>query len=272
VQKEEFVGMLLSYRNRLSGDFLQAYSTRGSSYGSERFSSWRKKFTKFLDEHLPGESTRFNTKLHHLVFSIRHGESDAERFWREDGENAASFIDSLIVDVQAGEYEVGTRANTIGEIKQMSKEHARKCNRVFIVHGHDELLKTQAARFVEKLGFDAVILHEQASRGKTIIEKIEAYTDVDFAIVLYTADDKGNKKPEADAGQLNERARQNVIFEHGYLIARLGRDKVVPLVSGCIELPSDISGIVYVSDKDWQINIAKEMKGVGYLVDFNRLI
>lgn len=44
-------------------------------------------------------------------------------------------------------------------------------NKIFIVHGHDELAKVEVARFVEKLGLEAIILHEQASSGNTIIEK-----------------------------------------------------------------------------------------------------
>lgn len=272
-QKQEIVNALQSYRDRLTGEVLQAYSTRGSSYGNERFSSWRKKFTKFLEDNLPGESSRLNAKLHHLFFSVGAGESDAQRFWREDGEITASFIDSLIVDIQAGEYEVITKKNEDKEeSEQTSKEHSTNKYRVFIVHGHDELAKIQTARFIEKLGFEAIILHEQASRGKTIIEKIEAYTNVGFAIVLYTPDDKGNTKAEADKDQLNDRARQNVVFEHGYLMAKLGRDRVVPLMSGRVELPGDISGVVYVSDTDWQIDIAKEMKSAGYPVDFNKLV
>jgi len=106
----------------------------------------------------------------------------------------------------------------------------------------------------------------------TIIEKIEANTDVGFAIILYTPDDKGNVATEADNGTLNFRARQNVIFEHGYLMAKLKRANVVPLMGGTVETPSDISGIVYVDDVNWQIDIAKEMLGAGYQVDFNRLL
>lgn len=66
------------------------------------------------------------------------------------------------------------------------KINALNNTKVFIVHGRDELAKTEAARFVEALGFSAIILHEQASGGKTIIEKIEEYTNVGFAIALYT--------------------------------------------------------------------------------------
>ena len=66
------------------------------------------------------------------------------------------------------------------------KTKVSRAPRVFIVHGRDELAKVSAARFVEKLGLTAVILHEQVSGGKTIIEKIEEHTNVGFALVLYT--------------------------------------------------------------------------------------
>jgi len=72
------------------------------------------------------------------------------------------------------------------EPKKKSKPESQSLDSVFIVHGHDDLAKTETARFVEKLGFTAIILHEQASGGKTIIEKIEAYANIGFGIVLYT--------------------------------------------------------------------------------------
>lgn len=145
--------------------------------------------------------------------------------------------------------------------------------RVFIVHGHDESAQNKAARFVEKLGFEAIILHEKASSGRTIIEKIEHYSDVGFAFVLYTPDDVGNVRSEADS--LNVRARQNVVFEHGYLIGKLGRTNVSALVDGKLELPNDISGVVYISLDEgaaWQLQLAKEMKQSGYKIDMNKLI
>ena len=143
---------------------------------------------------------------------------------------------------------------------------------VFIVHGRDELYKTQVARFVEKLGFKATILHEQPNLGKTIIEKIEEYTHVGYAIVIYTPDDVGNTQAQGLKGDLLPRARQNVVFEHGYLIAKLGRDKVAALIVDNIELPSDIRGIVYVNSTNWQMDIANEMKRAGYEVNFNVLL
>jgi predicted nucleotide-binding protein len=146
-------------------------------------------------------------------------------------------------------------------------------SKVFIVHGHDEAAQSKAARFVEKLGLEAIILHEKASSGRTIIEKIEHYSDVGFAIVLYTPDDLGNVKGKAE--ELNGRARQNVVFEHGYLIGKLGRENVAALVEAPIELPNDISGVVYINIDEasaWHLQLAKEMKQSGYEIDMNDLI
>lgn len=70
---------------------------------------------------------------------------------------------------------------------------------------------------------------------------------------------------------MKPRARQNVIFEHGYLIAKLGRERVVLLVSEGVELPSDINGIVHVKNTEWKLAIAKEMKSVGYEIDLNKI-
>jgi len=146
-----------------------------------------------------------------------------------------------------------------------------KSNKVFIVHGHDDGLKNEVARFVEKLDFEAVILHEQANAGNTIIEKIEKNSDVGFAIVLYTPCDEGKSK---SSEQLRSRARQNVVFEHGFFISKLGRSNVVALHKGeDLELPNDISGVVYVKYESgaWKYEISKEMVASGYNVDFMKI-
>jgi len=149
------------------------------------------------------------------------------------------------------------------------KTVARNKRKVFIVHGRDNEAKQEVARFIEKLGLEAIILHEQASSGMTIIEKIEHYSnDADFALVLYTACDHGRGVHESKIPPKN-RARQNVVFEHGYLMAKLGRENVCSLVKGDIETPNDISGVVYV-DLDpsgaWKAEVSKELKACGYAI------
>lgn len=269
MNKEEVITGLESFKERLSGEIIEAFETRGRSFGDDRFTTWRRKFSNFLDEYLPGESSTLNAKLTHYVYVAHTGESDVQRFWRVDGESMLSYIDSLILDVNNDEYDF--KEELASSPVQNQKDETPK-NKVFIVHGHAEDSKEKTARFIENLGFEAIILHEQASRSRTIIEKIEDYSnDVGFGIVLYTPDDMGNVKDQAEDGTLKYRARQNVVFEHGFLMGKIGRENVIPLVEGNVELPNDISGIVYVSDKDWQIDIAKEMSDAGYEIDFNKL-
>ena len=144
-------------------------------------------------------------------------------------------------------------------------------SQVFIVHGHDDLAKSETARFIQKLGFEPIILHEQASSGQTIIEKIESYSNVGFGIVLYTPCDLGSKKGEEL--NLKSRARQNVVFEHGYLIGKIGRKNVCALVKDKIEIPNDISGVVYIPmENDWKLHLAKELRNSGYKVNMNLVI
>lgn len=144
--------------------------------------------------------------------------------------------------------------------------------KVFIVHGHDSEAKSVIARFVEKLGIEAVILHEQPNKGRTIISKFrEEAADTGFAVVLMTPDDLGKAK---DAAELRPRARQNVVFELGFFIGALGPDRVVALVKGGIERPSDFDGVVYISldNSNWQMELARELKAAGYDVDLNKVI
>ena len=145
-------------------------------------------------------------------------------------------------------------------------------NRVFIVHGRDEGSRETVARFLERLKLEPVILNEEASRGKTIIEKFEHHADVGFAVVLLTPDDEGALRGEDGSPGL--RARQNVIFELGFFISRLGRERVCALTKGGdMEIPSDYAGVVYISLDDqgaWKIELVKELKAAGFDVDVDR--
>lgn len=145
-------------------------------------------------------------------------------------------------------------------------------NKVFVVHGHDEAALQGLARFLEKLGLDAIVLREQVDQGRTIIEKFEACAEgVGFAVVLLTPDDLGGA---VSAPEPNARARQNVIFELGYFAGKLGRGKVCLLRKGRVEIPSDLFGVIYTemdSAKGWHTKLVREMKAAGLQFDANRL-
>jgi predicted nucleotide-binding protein len=143
--------------------------------------------------------------------------------------------------------------------------------RVFVVHGHDDGAREAVARFLEKIDFEPVILHEQASQNRTVIEKIEAYHDVGFAVVLLTPDDEGCVK----GGKPEPRARQNVLLELGYFMARLSRKNVCVLKRGEVEIPSDFAGVVWVAmdaGNGWKQTLGQELQAAGHDVDWNQVM
>ena len=145
-----------------------------------------------------------------------------------------------------------------------------KSKKVFIVHGHDTSALDTVALFLYQIGCEPLIIKNEASGGLALIDKIEQYAEeAVFAIVLYTACDEGRLK---ESSEFKNRARQNVVFEHGYLIAKLKRKNVVALVEHGVETPGDVQGVVYVSMSadDWRQQIIKEMLAAGMEVDVTK--
>lgn len=149
----------------------------------------------------------------------------------------------------------------------------RGSKRVFVVHGREEGSKETVARFLSKLGLEPIILHEQPNQGRTIIEKFEAHSAVDYAVVLFTPDDFGH--PAGDPSKGRVRARQNVILELGFFLGALGRGRVCVLYTGDVEIPSDYDGVLYVPLDDrgaWRLAVAREMKVAGVELDLNNAV
>ncbi len=145
---------------------------------------------------------------------------------------------------------------------------------VFVVHGHSEAFKQQVSRFLEAAtDLEPVILHEQANSGRTIIEKFEEHAGrAAFAVILLTGDDDGGVR---GSGERHPRARQNVVFELGFFIAALGRSKVAVLYEEDVELPSDMSGVLYTPldvRGAWKLALGKELRAAGLSVDLNRAV
>lgn len=143
---------------------------------------------------------------------------------------------------------------------------------IFLVHGRDKGTREEVARFLEKTGaYEVVILDEQANRGRTLIEKFEAHAlQANYAIVLLTPDDTGG---ERDAAMQQPRARQNVVFELGFFVGKLGRERVTVLYPPGVELPSDIDGLAYVPLDDagaWRERVARELRDAGIDLDLAR--
>ncbi|MEK5304465.1 nucleotide-binding protein [Bacillus sp. FSL R10-2201] len=192
----------------------------------------------------------YTTDITKIMFSL------AKDKLREEGHTTDEFSNSVIV----------TNNNAANDESEIDR------TKVFIVHGHDDFAKTQVSDLIRRLGLRPIILHQQANEGKTIIEKIESHSNVGYGVVLYTPCDLGSKAGEED--NLNPRARQNVVFEHGFLIGKIGRKNVAALVKDTVETPNDISGVVYISmgsEGSWELQLAKELRSSGYAIDLNDL-
>ena len=121
--------------------------------------------------------------------------------------------------------------------------------RPFIIHGHDEATKWAVKNYLQNILKlpEPIILHEQPSLGRTLIEKFEYYAAYSqLAFVILTPDDRAIDANDNDDEK--RRARQNVILELGFFLGALGRTsgRVFLLYKGPLELPSDLSGVVYI--------------------------
>ena len=235
---------------------------------SQKFKKWTEKAYSAVF-HIFGEDSRQYSRLpggHSLTprgireyfdSMISHVESsldDVKYFWEDDELSSRNALDSTVM-----------ASNVSGD--------SPPSNRVFVIHGHDEGARDAVARFLERLGLEPIILHEKSSGGRTIIEKFEQNADVGFALALLTPDDMGS--PQGEEDDLKPRARQNVIFEFGFFIGRLGRERVCALPKGDVEFPSDYKGVLYIPldvDGGWKLKLMKELKEAGLEIDSEKAV
>jgi predicted nucleotide-binding protein len=126
--------------------------------------------------------------------------------------------------------------------------------------------------FIHHIGLEPVVLHRQPDKGRTIIEKFEQHSDVGYAFILLTPDDVAYTRDQEsldDTLRKKEiRARQNVIFEFGYFVGKLGRNRVCCIYKEGVDIPSDLGGLTYKKVDDsvdpQAFSIIKELQAAGY--------
>jgi len=226
-------------------------------------------------EYREGDKTsrgKLHTDLVSKYNSIIPGFDDGLRslFYDDDGTRRRDNLETIrqkLSVFKAMHYEKVKMSADANENKVKGYE-IRK-DSVFIVHGHDGEMKEAVARLIENQGLRAIILNEQVNQGLTIIEKFEKYSDVGAAICLFTADDIGSAKT-SDVEM--SRARQNVVFETGYFIGKLGRERIIIIADKEVEIPSDLQGVVYSDSTYWRYEVLKGLDAIGYNIDMNKLL
>jgi predicted nucleotide-binding protein len=188
--------------------------------------------------------------------------------WRRGQRQILNLMQTMLEELQQFE--------SSSKTEEIPKSDIEVGKRIFVVHGHNNEMKQAVARTLERLGLEPIILHEQENAGRTIIEKlIDHAVSSAYAVVLLSPDDMAHPKGKTESAR--PRARQNVIFELGFFLGKLGRDRVFILhknVPG-FEIPSNYAGVAYQEydgdDGKWRYKLVGELRKCGFDADSNRL-
>jgi predicted nucleotide-binding protein len=232
------------------------------------FELWQQR-TEVVLRNLLGDSNQIYSNFRKIRYTLAMYSSSTPKSAFQEAKHqgvmkAISTLEAAKLDIEmsGGAPEPSTGTVTVGST-------------VFIVHGHNEARKHELARTVLALtGNQPIILHEQSSEGRTIIEKFEDHAaSAGYAIVVGTGDDVGRATDESN-DQLRPRPRQNVVFELGFFFGALGRSRVALLHEDDVERPSDTDGIVRIpldSAGAWKMLLARELDAAGIGIDWTAL-
>jgi predicted nucleotide-binding protein len=125
-------------------------------------------------------------------------------------------------------------------VSQPSRPPATK--NVFIVHGHDELNARRLSDLLRENGLIPIVMRSQPGMSRVLTDKFEAEASrCSFAFAIFTPDDLIT----SGTNQYHQ-ARPNVIYETGWFIARLGKERVILLLRTGAEMHTDLQGVARV--------------------------
>lgn len=255
----------------LKGDELLALPTTNSLQLDEVRKEYRK-WDDYNFEYLRRifsineEAEKYNKPVRY-VFGMNPNLSEKVHDFRSDIKEKIHRLDSLVERIDL------ISLNLFQNMIQSEDKRLSPNKKVFVVHGKDELAKTSLETLLHEMGLETIVLHRQADEGQTIIEKFEKHSDVGYAFILLTPDEIAyfaheDSLPD-DERKKEKRARANVIFEFGYFVGKLGRNKVCCVYTGDVSLPSDVSGMIYKkyisSVEEVAYSITKDLKVVGII-------
>jgi predicted nucleotide-binding protein len=137
-------------------------------------------------------------------------------------------------------------------------------------------MKQAVTNALTKLRLVPVVMCEEPSQGRKIVERFQEYSDVGFAVVLLSPDDSVYVKDEPPTKR-KLRPRQDVVFELGFLLGKLGRKNLLVFQRECqnFEGPTDFEGMTVTAfdDRDsWKLALIRELTNCGYNVEADRIL
>ena len=149
--------------------------------------------------------------------------------------------------------------------------------RIIVVSGADREMKQALTGALTKLSLMPLVMCEEPNQGKKIVENFSRdYADVGFAVVLLSPDDFAYATNEV-ATKRKLRPQQDVVFELGFLLGKLGKDNVIVFWRECVnfESPIDLEGmkVTAFDDQDsWKLALIRELTNCGYTVNADRIL
>ncbi len=148
--------------------------------------------------------------------------------------------------------------------------------RVFVISGSDEEMKKAVTKALTKLWLTPIVLCEEPGHGKKIVDQSADYADVNFVVVLLSPDEYAYAKTD-EHSKRKLRPQQDVIFELGFVLGKLGKDKVMVLFreSDTFEVPTIFASLKVTAfdDRDsWKLALLRELASSGYVVDGDRIL
>jgi predicted nucleotide-binding protein len=141
--------------------------------------------------------------------------------------------------------------------------------RIFLVPGSDQLLNQDVFEFLSAT-CQVVKKDDDRRRGEVLLDQLNRAAAMDFAVFLLDPDFFFYPRT-----QTHESARlmagQDLIFQLGFLVAKLGRERVVVLYheSDHFRRPTDYFDIHYVPlgrNTAWKADLVKRLKACGVIV------
>lgn len=158
----------------------------------------------------------------------------------------------------------------VSEIRLNNKVRS---NQIFLINGSDPNMKLDVVQKLEMLDLDPIILDEKKDEELTIIDRINEFCNISFAVILLSPDEITYPK-EKTPNDAKYGPKQKVIFELGYFIGRLGKQNVVAIFkkNKSFQIPNDFVGIQWIEYKiDWYYKLIKILKECNFNVNTNKI-
>lgn len=236
-----------------------------------------------LEPHQSNERQGWVNKFVRLLYPFLQSTVERPGIWSGLGGNSNYEWNMGIGDTVRYFLKVHTLAEYLAARKQLLKQHRPQTvmavmsasqprtngpvKTVFLVHGHDHIMRDKVELVLRRMGLEVLILSESAYAGRFTLQKFEEEAaKADFAVVLVTEDDLAAAKRDVAEdvailrSQLQARGRQNVIWEWGYLFHKLGTRRICVLKAPGVEMFSDLLGRGYVEmSTGWEERLRQEI-------------